>query len=136
MKGFIIGSPHRERFAALQGKLSPPDFPYLIQIHKITVVTACKLPHRKLLFKIRKRKIIGAVILIAIIVVAIVIKNGKSFTTINVYGAVGGGKEDLLADEEINKIFGILKPLFWIYIKISYPISQTFLPNKTDFLPQ
>ena len=50
-------------------------------------------------------KIIGAVILIAIIVVAIVIKNGKSFTTINVYGAVGGGKEDLLADEEINKIF-------------------------------
>ena len=50
-------------------------------------------------------KIIGAVILIAIIVVAIVIKNGKSFTTINVYGAVGGGKEDLLADEEINKLF-------------------------------
>ena len=30
-------------------------------------------------------KIIGAVILIAIIVVVIIIKNGKSFTTINKY---------------------------------------------------
>ena len=50
-------------------------------------------------------KIIGVVILIIIIAVVIVLKNRKSFDTIPVYGAVGGGKEDLLADEEINEIF-------------------------------
>ena len=61
-------------------------------------------------------KIIGAVILIAIIVIVIVIKNGKSFTTINIYGAVGGGKEDLLADEEINKAFGSLLSKEFSYI--------------------
>lgn len=52
-------------------------------------------------------KIIGVVILIIIIVVVILLKNNKGVTknTIPVVGAVGGGKENLLADEEINDIF-------------------------------
>ena len=61
LKGFVIGSSHRERFAALQRKLRSTDLTHLIQIHKIAVMTAGKLPRRKLFFKIRKRKIIGAV---------------------------------------------------------------------------
>ena len=52
-------------------------------------------------------KIIGIVILIIIIVVVIVLKNRDSFNTEGepIYGAIGGGKEDLLADKEINEIF-------------------------------
>lgn len=52
-------------------------------------------------------KIIGIVIIVLVVVIAIGIKSnsGNSFNTENIYGAVGGGKEDLLADEEINKIF-------------------------------
>lgn len=52
-------------------------------------------------------KIIGAILLIIIIVVVIILKNKDSFNNEGepIYGAIGGGKEDLLADEEINKIF-------------------------------
>src|SRR5574344_970255 len=52
-------------------------------------------------------KIIGVAILIIIIVVVIVIKNngGLVSTASPIYDAVGGGKEDLLADETINEIF-------------------------------
>ena len=52
-------------------------------------------------------KIIGISILVIIIVVVIVLKNKDSFNNEGepIYGAIGGGKEDLLADEEINKIF-------------------------------
>ncbi|NLC48510.1 MAG: hypothetical protein GX758_04040 [Tenericutes bacterium] len=52
-------------------------------------------------------KIIGICILVVIIVVVVIFKNSDKFVkqTITIYGAVGGGKEDLLADEEINKIF-------------------------------
>ena len=56
----------------------------------------------------KKEKIIGIVILAVVIVSVFVIKtiidtkNGKNLTVI--YGAVGGGKEDFLADEKINKI--------------------------------
>lgn len=52
-------------------------------------------------------KIIGIVILVVIILVVILIKNKNAFTNNvgNIYGAIGGGKEDLLADKEINDIF-------------------------------
>lgn len=53
-------------------------------------------------------KIIGVAIFILIIVLVILFKNKDSFNYEGepIYGAIGGGKEDLLADEEINKIFG------------------------------
>ena len=52
-------------------------------------------------------KIIGIVILVIIIVVVIVLKNNGGLTNVTtpVYSATGGGKEDLLADEDIKKIF-------------------------------
>ena len=52
-------------------------------------------------------KIIGIAILVVIIVVVVVLKNKDSFNNEGepIYGAIGGGKEDLLGDEEINKIF-------------------------------
>ena len=51
-------------------------------------------------------KIVGVVLLVVIVVLVIVIKNGNFTNKVDeIYGAVGGGKEDLLADEEINKIF-------------------------------
>lgn len=53
----------------------------------------------------KKEKIIGAVILAAIIIIAILFKvGGNAAKTTDVVGAVGGGKEDFLADEEFNKI--------------------------------
>lgn len=55
-----------------------------------------------------KKKIIGIVILVAIIAVAFGVKyfggTENKAETITVYGAVGGGKENFLADPEINKI--------------------------------
>jgi len=53
-------------------------------------------------------KIIGIVLLIIIIVIVVVIKNNGtriSKHTTKIYGAIGGGKEDLLADEDINDVF-------------------------------
>ena len=52
-------------------------------------------------------KIIGIVLVVIIIVLVIVFKNKDTFNTdaTPIYGAIGGGKEDLLGDEEINKIF-------------------------------
>ena len=52
-------------------------------------------------------KIIGVGLLVIIIIVVIIFKNKDSFNTEGtpIYGAIGGGKESLLADEEINKIF-------------------------------
>ena len=52
-------------------------------------------------------KIIGIALLVIIIVIVIIFKNRDSFGTHvdPIYGAVGGGKEDLLADERINEIF-------------------------------
>ena len=52
-------------------------------------------------------KIIGIALLVLIIVIVIIFKNRDSFGTHvdPIYGAVGGGKEDLLADERINEIF-------------------------------
>ena len=52
-------------------------------------------------------KIIGIVIIVLVIIVAIVVKNyvGKGkIKTDEVYAAVGGGKEDLLADEKLNDV--------------------------------
>ena len=51
--------------------------------------------------------VIGVVILVVVILVAVAIKNKSAFVnnTIEITGAVGGGKENLLADEEINDIF-------------------------------
>lgn len=53
----------------------------------------------------KKEKIIGIIILVVIVLVVIFIKlftGEKNLTAI--YGAVGGGKEDFLADEDFNKI--------------------------------
>ncbi len=56
----------------------------------------------------KKEKIIGITILVIVILLVVVIKgvidlkSDKNLTVI--YGAVGGGKEDFLADEEFNKI--------------------------------
>ena len=52
-------------------------------------------------------KIIGILLLVIIIVVVIIFKNKDSFNTDAqpIYGAVGGGKEDLLADKKINEVF-------------------------------
>ena len=51
-------------------------------------------------------KIIGLAIFVIVIILVIAIKGcEKNTASIDVFGAVGGGKEDLLADEEINKIF-------------------------------
>ena len=54
----------------------------------------------------KKEKIIGAVILVIIVLTIIILKNtiGLNGNYKEVYGAVGGGKEDFLADEEVNKI--------------------------------
>ena len=57
----------------------------------------------------KKEKIIGIIILAVVIVAVIVIKNISTTVktnnkVIDVYGAVGGGKEDFLADEKVNKI--------------------------------
>ena len=52
-------------------------------------------------------KIIGIVIIVLVIIIAIVVKNyvGKgNIKTDEVYAAVGGGKEDLLADEKLNDV--------------------------------
>jgi len=57
-----------------------------------------------------KKKIIGIVIFVVLILAIILIKvfSGKEGTPFNnlttVYVATGGGKEDFLADEEVNKI--------------------------------
>lgn len=51
-------------------------------------------------------KIIGIIILVLVIVIVVAVKGcSNKYKTTTVYGAVGGGKEDLLADEEINEIF-------------------------------
>ena len=56
----------------------------------------------------KKEKIIGIAILVVVIIVVVIIKgvidahSDKGLTVI--YGAVGGGKEDFLADEKFNKI--------------------------------
>lgn len=52
-------------------------------------------------------KIIGIVILAIIIIIVVLIKNSGNFVkkVTSVYAAVGGGKEDLLANKEINDIF-------------------------------
>ena len=51
--------------------------------------------------------IIGSVIILTFVISAVLFKNKGSFSknTVDVYAAVGGGKEDLLADSEINKVF-------------------------------
>ena len=54
-----------------------------------------------------KKAIIGIIILIAIIAGAVGVKfllDSRQPDTITVYGAVGGGKENFLADEEVNRI--------------------------------
>lgn len=56
----------------------------------------------------KKEKIIGIVILVVAIISIVIIKailDSKSDKNLTVvYGAVGGGKEDFIADEEFNKI--------------------------------
>ena len=51
--------------------------------------------------------IIGVVILVVVILIAVAVKNKSAFVnnTVEITGAIGGGKENLLADEEINEIF-------------------------------
>lgn len=56
----------------------------------------------------KKEKIIGIAILISVVVLVVIIKfvmdlNSDSNLTV-VYGAVGGGKEDFIADEKFNEI--------------------------------
>ena len=51
--------------------------------------------------------IIGVVILVVVVGAIVIIKN-KPFAknnAVDIYGAIGGGKENLLADERINEIF-------------------------------
>lgn len=50
---------------------------------------------------------IGVILLVVVVIIAVAVKNKSAFThnTKNIYGAIGGGKENLLADEEINEIF-------------------------------
>ncbi len=56
----------------------------------------------------KKEKIIGIAILVTVIIIVVIIKavvdfkSDKNLTVI--YGAVGGGKEDFIADEKFNKI--------------------------------
>lgn len=55
------------------------------------------------------QRAMGAIILIVLILIVCVVAAIKTFTTgsdntVKVYGAVGGGKENLLADEEFNNI--------------------------------
>lgn len=53
----------------------------------------------------KKEKIIGISILVILIVAVIIIKNiTTGGNREKIYGAVGGGKEDFLADEEFNRI--------------------------------
>ncbi|MDO4962481.1 MAG: hypothetical protein Q4E75_00030 [bacterium] len=55
----------------------------------------------------KKEKIIGVSILIFVIVFIVIIKTfvvDKNKNLTHIYGAVGGGKEDFLADEDFNKI--------------------------------
>ena len=57
------------------------------------------------------QRAMGAIILIVLILIVCVVAAIKTFTTgsdntVKVYGAVGGGKENLLADEDFNK-YGI-----------------------------
>ena len=68
----------------------------------------------------KKEKIIGIVILLLVIVAVIVLKNlnfkdkeDKKLTV--VYGAVGGGKEDFLADEKVNKILNDKYKIDFVY---------------------
>ncbi len=54
-----------------------------------------------------KKKMIGIIILVAIVAVAFTVKyitGLPSQTAVTIYGAVGGGKENFLADPEVNKI--------------------------------
>ena len=55
------------------------------------------------------QRAMGAIILIVLILIVCVVAAIKTFTTgsdntVKVYGAVGGGKENLLADEDFNNI--------------------------------
>lgn len=53
----------------------------------------------------KKEKIIGIAILVVIIILAVVFKTvSNTEKATEVFGAVGGGKEDFLADPEFNKI--------------------------------
>ena len=68
----------------------------------------------------KKEKIIGIVILLLVIVFVIVIKNIKvkdqeERKLVAVYGAVGGGKEDFLADEKVNKILNDKYKIDFVY---------------------
>ncbi len=49
---------------------------------------------------------IGVALLVVLIVIVVVIKNKSAFinNTKDIYGAIGGGKENLLADEDFNEI--------------------------------
>ena len=60
----------------------------------------------------KKEKIIGAAILAVIIILVVVIKTVTNIThkeVETVFAAVGGGKEDFLADEDFNKVLEDLK---------------------------
>ena len=50
---------------------------------------------------------IGVLIFVIVIIIAVAVKNKSLFVnnTKEIYGAIGGGKENLLADEKINDIF-------------------------------
>jgi len=59
--------------------------------------------------KRNKQTIAGLLILIALIIVVIAVvaiksENEEKYSTITIYGAVGGGKENFLADEDFNNI--------------------------------
>ena len=80
-----------------------------------------------------KKKIIGIVIFVVLILAIILIKvfSGKEGTPFNnlttVYVATGGGKEDFLADEEVNKI---LKKKYHLNV-----VFDTWSNGKTITLP-
>ena len=77
----------------------------------------------------KKEKIIGIIILLVAIILIVVLKNvgGISNKTKKVYGAVGGGKEDFLADKEFNKI---LKKKY----KITF-VNDNWSNGKTVSIP-
>ncbi len=81
----------------------------------------------------KKEKIIsiaiGVVILLVVIIIAVAVKNKSAFTnnTIKIYGAVGGGKENLLADEEINEIFA--KDYGFTFVQDSWSNGKTVVKD-------
>ena len=95
----------------------------------------------------KKEKIIGIIILVAVVVAIIVIKNVTSVVkentkVVDVYGAVGGGKEDFLADEEVNKILNNKYHINFVYDSwsngktVSAPLVREYVHKGKSDIPE